>query len=57
MFPDLCTAFDNVIIIEFYCFHYASENVREEGAGYKKIECLEKEKSFLREIKTIFHHF
>ena len=43
------------IIIPFYNFYFESENFGEGGAELQTLEYLEKEKSFLHEVKNIYH--
>ena len=54
---NLCKPTDDVIIIPVLDFHFKSDKVGEGRAETQNLEYLENEKSFLHEIKTIFHHF
>ena len=40
-----------------YCFNFGSEKAGKEGEEMWKLEYLKNEKSFLVEIKIIFHNF
>ena len=57
VFANLCKSSDDVIVIPIRYFRFKSDKVGEGRAETQNLEYLENEKSFLHEIKTIFHHF
>ena len=54
---NLCTSIDDIINYSTPICPFESGNFEEEGKNLQKFEYLENEKSFLGEIKSIFHSF
>ena len=54
---NLCKPIHDIIIYSTSIYSFVSEKWGKEGKKLQKSEYLEKEKSFLDEIKNIFHGF